>query len=295
MSKEETGLPDFNAMWDYSDPAGTEQKFRAILEDPEHSSSIDYQLELNTQIARTLGLQQKFDEGHGLLDNVISLLTNKTTVPSIRYHLERGRLFNSDNKREKALEQFQLAFDLAENKGEDYYAIDAAHMIAYALIEQPAEKLKWEEKALSIAEHSKIPKAAAWTGSINNNIGWSYFDMEDYDKAITSFEKSLVWEESKNNDGKARIAKWSIAKCKRMKGNVEGGLSDFMALEKEIEAAGADPDGYVYEEIGECLLTLKQKDKSVDYFARAYDLLSKDIWMQKNEAKRLERLKQLSE
>jgi hypothetical protein len=53
-------LPDFDSLWDYSNPDQTEIKFREILlqipeNDPVH-------LELLTQIARTQGLQRKFDE-----------------------------------------------------------------------------------------------------------------------------------------------------------------------------------------------------------------------------------------
>ena len=65
------------------------------------------------------------------------------------------------------------------------------------------------------------------------------------------------------------------------------------ALEKEFEEKGIEQGGYVFEELGECLLLLKKEDEARKYFKLAYDLLSKDPWLVANEAERLERLKKL--
>ena len=70
-------------------------------------------------------------------------------------------------------------------------------------------------------------------------------------------------------------------------------LDQQLALLTEHKIAGSR-DGYVDEEIGECLLTLGRVDESHAYFAQAYDELSKDAWLVANEAARLERLKSLS-
>ncbi|MGD8628700.1 MAG: hypothetical protein PVH52_06430, partial [bacterium] len=78
-------------------------------------------------------------------------------------------------------------------------------------------------------------------------------------------------------------------------GRLQEALDIQLALEEEIDAAGIEPDGYVYEEIGECLLALGRADESKPYFKLAFEHLSKDEWMQANEADRLKRLKQLSE
>ena len=67
-----------------------------------------------------------------------------------------------------------------------------------------------------------------------------------------------------------------------------------LALEQEIEEKGVEADGYVYEEIGECLLALGREAESKKYFKLAYDLLSKDEWLKANQADRLKRLAKLS-
>lgn len=53
------------------------------------------------------------------------------------------------------------------------------------------------------------------------------------------------------------------------------------------------PDGYVYEEIAECFLQ-QQNPKYKEYAQKAYDELCKDIWLQNNEAARLQRLLELA-
>ena len=62
--------PDFDSLWNYNKPAETEAKFRQLLPMAEESGDPAYLAELKTQIARTLGLQQKFDQAHTLLDSV---------------------------------------------------------------------------------------------------------------------------------------------------------------------------------------------------------------------------------
>jgi hypothetical protein len=63
-------------------------------------------------------------------------------------------------------------------------------------------------------------------------------------------------------------------------------------LERDWEKRG-EQDGFVYEEIAECLLTLNRKEEARKYFAIAYQNLSKDPWLSRDEPERLERLKRL--
>ena len=63
-----------------------------------------------------------------------------------------------------------------------------------------------------------------------------------------------------------------------------------LALEKESKVQ----DGYISEEIGECLLALDKKDESKPHFAKAYELLKEDKYLQRFDADRLKRLSELS-
>lgn len=84
-----------------------------------------------------------------------------------------------------------------------------------------------------------------------------------------------------------------MARTYRSLGRIDEALSLQREILKEIETTGAQHDGYVFEEIGECLL-LQNNDEAGEYFLKAYELLSKDQYLQKDEAPRLERMKKLA-
>ncbi len=169
--------------------------------------------------------------------------------------------------------------------------IDAAHMCGIAA---PSEQRQfWNLKALDLAEKSTDPKARHWLGSLYNNMGWDYFDRKQYDSALELFNKGLQYRLSQNQPKETRIARWSVAKTLRYIGQVDSALAIQESLEKEWAASGEEQDGYVFEELAECLLSLKRTEESVPYFARAYEFLSKDPWLSRDEPQRLARLKEL--
>lgn len=283
-------LPDFNKMWDFNDPAATEAKFREILLEAEASGDASYHLQLLTQIARTLGLQMKFDEANKLLDEVEGKLTDEMPVVRIRYLLERGRTLNSSGKPEDSKPLFTEAWELASAEGEDFYAVDAAHMMG--IVEPHEKQLEWNLKALDLAESSKQERARKWLGSLYNNIGWTYHGLGDYENAMTLFKKGYEWRREQGQELETRIAKWTIARTLRSMGKLEEALAMQRELLEEWKAAGEE-DGYVYEEIGECLLAMGKSEDSKPHFRKAHELLSKDPWLVKNEKERLDRMEKL--
>jgi len=296
MTKEDseaTYMHDFDKLWDFNDPAQTEQNFREVLAKISAEENPEYRLELQTQIARTLGLQQKFDEAHKLLDQVEAELKSEHPVVKIRYLLERGRTLNSSGKKNESLPLFLQAWELGVVHQADFYAVDAAHMLG--IVATPDQQLIWNEKAMNLAENSPDKRAQGWLGSLYNNIGWTYHDMQEYDKALAIFLKGLDWRVAHDQVGETQIAKWCVARTHRSLGHIDQALDMQYDLEQEMKAAGQDEDGYVSEEIGECLSLLGQPETAAPYFLKAWMLLSQDIWLQKNEAERLERLKMLGE
>jgi hypothetical protein len=82
-----------DGQWDFGKPAVSEQRFRTELAKwPAESAEAQ---EIRTQIARTLGLQRKFDEAHAVLDGVEAKLPALPLHVRVRYLLERGRTQNS--------------------------------------------------------------------------------------------------------------------------------------------------------------------------------------------------------
>ena len=283
-------LPDFDSFWDYSNPDQTEIKFREILS--QISTSTPAYLELLTQIARTQGLQRKFNEAHQTLDQVEKSLDENPTRAKVRYLLERGRVFNSSGHADESRPFFQQAWDLAKGLGEDFYAVDAIHMLA--IIADPASTLTLNLQAIQLAESSGQEKARNWLGSLYNNMGWSYHDMGDHESALQIFEKAEAFRRSKGSAREIRIAIWCVARTLRSLNRVEEALSKQMALKAEFESAG-ETDGYVFEEIGECLFVLNREEEARPYFAKAYEVLSQDEFLVEQEPERIQRLKGLGD
>jgi tetratricopeptide (TPR) repeat protein len=273
-----------DTLWDYYNPEKSENSFRALLaKDPE------YRAEILTQIARAQSLQGKFDEAHATLDEAEHL--TKDARIKVRCLLERGRAFNSANQRDKARPLFLEAYTLASNISADFYTIDAAHMIA--IVEPLAEQIAWHEKALELCEATTDERAKKWLGSITNNTAWTYHDLGRFDEALETFQKALTWHEVNGKTDTIRIAKWSVARALRSLQRYQEALEIQRKLLEECETNFIQ-DGYVCEEIGECLLALKQNSEAKAHFAKAHEYLAQDPWFVKHESTRLERLEHLS-
>ncbi len=188
---------DFDALWDYEHPDQTEVAFRQLLPQAEHSYGRSYHLQLLTQIARTQSLQRKFVEAHQTLDDVKGELRAELVVPTIRYLLERGRTFNSSGHPDEALTLFQQAWDLASKHTEAaFFAVDAAHMLAIAS-SSFEEKITWNTTALQAAETSTDEQARGWCRPLYNNLGWTYHDQGEYERALAYFQKALQWQQER--------------------------------------------------------------------------------------------------
>ncbi len=292
-STDESAPVNFQAMWDYNDPGESEAQFRTMLAEAQTAASGDHalQAEILTQIARTQGLQRQFDAAHATLDAAQEMIGQSDAAPMVRarvrYLLERGRVLNSSKHPDTARPLFVEAWDTARAASIDGLAVDAAHMVA--IVESPDEALRWNELALDLAESSNDPDAQRWKGSLCNNIGWTYHGNGDYQTALTYFDRQFEYRREQGKADDIRVARWCIARCLRSLEQVDDALAIQRELEAENESNGA-ADGYVYEEIAECLFALGRADEAQPYFAKAHQELSKDAWLVDNEAERIERL-----
>ena len=285
------GLPAIDSLWDYGDPKGSEERFREVWTRAKAPLEPAYETELVTQLARSLGLQQKFDAAHALLDSVQPLLPAAGARARVRYLLERGRAWNSSGEKTQAGEIFTEAWDLAREHALWGLAVDAAHMVAIA---RPESSLEWNLRALEVALQSDDPDARRWRASLYNNLGWTWFERKQYDSALACFQEALAFRMEQGKPSDIRVARWCVAKARRVLGEVEAALADQMKLEQEFLESGGS-DGFVFEEIAECLSALGRAGEARSYFAKAHRLLSQDPWISRDEPDRLARLLKLSQ
>lgn len=293
MSDEDEKLPNFDKEWIFHEPAKTEARFRELLPQARGSGDVGYLAELLTQLARTRGLQRDFEGAHALLDEAQGMLTDKLDRAWVRLHLERGRTVRSGGDPKASYDHFVKAYVRAQIAGEEYFAVDAVHMLA--IVATPDLGVTWNELAIHLAEVSSDPRARKWLGSLYNNTGWSYHDGGRLEAAMAVWQKALAWHTEHGSDRTRRIAKWTVARCLRSMGKYQEALDAQKALLEEYEAAGVEEAGYGAEEIAENIWALDRQDEARPWFARAHKALSADAWMAANEADRLARLKRLAE
>ena len=243
---------DLAPLWNFSDPAASEQRFRAALA----SARGDDVLILQTQIARTYGLRGNFARAREILDGIEPALHSAGAEVRVRHALELGRSWASathpdasqtPDAKARARAAYQRAFELAQAAQLDGLAIDALHMLAF-VDTASADQLKWGQRALALVETSPQPAAKAWEASLRNNVGLALHQLGRFDEALAQFQRALVLRERGTDAEATRIAHWMVAWTLRALGRADDALAIQLQLERECDAARA-PDRYVYEEL----------------------------------------------
>jgi hypothetical protein len=150
-----------DALWSINDPVEGEVKLKKAL--TEHPGSAD---ELHTQIARSQGLQARFDEAW---EEIAKVSKAPPEVVRGRVQLESGRLKNTSGDRNESQANFLKALALAEQGHFDFYAVDVAHMLG--IVSEGQESVQWNKKALKFAANSRDERARKWKGSQTQQPG----------------------------------------------------------------------------------------------------------------------------
>ncbi|MGH7177234.1 MAG: tetratricopeptide repeat protein [Tepidisphaeraceae bacterium] len=277
-------LADFDAMWDYADPARTDARFREVLAMARESGDRDYLLQLLTQIARAQGLQGRFDDANATLGEVErEIAARASPVVTARYFLERGRVLNSSGDPQKARPLFLQAMDTALGAQLGNFAVDAAHMVA--IVEpDPVDQLTWNLRAIALTE--QFPETRRWLASLYNNTGEACFRLGQYEQALEWFQKII---EIRQQDRKPLdfFNHTDVARCLRLLGRVDEAIA-------QLDLATPQHNGYVQEQVAECLLAKHRPEDARRHFAAAYAVLSNDDWLLAHEPERLARLREMS-
>jgi tetratricopeptide (TPR) repeat protein len=223
---------DLDAFWEYTDPAGSEARFREAL----GTAKGEERLEILTQIARTYSLRKDFDTAHGVLDDVGGKLDGAGPRPRARYLLERGRTFNSAGDKEKARSLFLRAWELAREAGEEGLAVDAAHMVAITY-SGTGDGVEWNQRGLAMARGSKAPKAQALIPAMYNNMAWDLHDLKRHEEALAAFEKALAEWTARGKPRQIQLARSYLAQGLRALDRIDEALK----IEKALEAEGFKP------------------------------------------------------
>lgn len=258
-------------LWDFSNPALSEQRFRDALE----LANFDDALILKTQIARSYGLRKDFDTARQVLAEIDPHLAGASPEVRVRYWLELGRSYASathspdtqtDAVKAQARTAYTRAFDEAKSAALDALAIDALHMMAFVDTD-PESQLEWDLKALAYLDSSTQADARKWEASLRNNVGYALKLQKRYDEAIGQFELSREASRRDGNETGVRIENWMIASAYREMGRLDDALAIQLELERAWDAAG-QTDPYVFEEL-EAIYRAKGEEARAQHYAEA--------------------------
>jgi tetratricopeptide (TPR) repeat protein len=230
---------ELSDLWDFDDPLGSEVRFRQAAD--EATDEAGRQLAM-TQVARALGLQERFDDAHAVLDS----LRPVDAEVDVRRELERGRLLRSAGQEGASRPHFEGAAKLAAKAGLEELHVDALHMRALVLPRE--QQLAATMEAVAFARAATDPRARDWDASLLNNLGMIHADDGDFDQALEIFQDALTARERIGDPETVRIARWMVAWALRNVGRSEEALEMQLALKAELDAA-ARTDTYVDEEL----------------------------------------------
>jgi tetratricopeptide (TPR) repeat protein len=201
-------MPDrLRPLWDFDDLDGSERRFREQLG---REPTATGRAEVLTQLARVEALRGNFQACNRLLDEA-EPLAGPDPRANVRLELERGRMYRSSGDVEAAYPLFQSSFRRALEAGDRYLAGDAAHMCAIATDDR---KLQGEWTRRGIDEGDPY-----WAGPLLNNLGWSYFEDGDYERALQLFQRSLeARERDRENTAPIAWAQYAIGQTLRLLG-----------------------------------------------------------------------------
>jgi tetratricopeptide (TPR) repeat protein len=262
---------DVSKLWDFNNPELSEERFRSALS----TASADDALILQTQIARTYGLRQRFPQAQQILAGLEPQVQSASLEAQVRYYLELGRTYSSathspesqtSDVKELARSAYMRAFELAQKGELDGLAIDALHMMTF-VDTSPEDQIEWNRKAIALMQSSSQDDAKKWEGPLRNNTGYALHLLGRYEEALAEFKLALAAHERGGNPQNIRIAHWMIAWTLRALGQLNEAIEIQLRLEKEWDEAG-EPDPYVFEELELLYQAINNTEKAEFYAAR---------------------------
>jgi tetratricopeptide (TPR) repeat protein len=130
---------------------------------------------------------------------------------------------------------------------EFYLAGDAAHMCAIAVDDRKLQE-EWTQRGLELGERE--PSAAYWAGPLLNNLGWTYYDAGEHERALDLFERALAARErDPGNAAGIAWAQYAVGQTLRSLGRADeavpllekaaAGLPEDAEVQAELDAARA--------------------------------------------------------
>ncbi|WP_208008381.1 hypothetical protein [Agromyces protaetiae] len=250
-------------LWDFADPAASEERFREAADDDAHSAHL--RAAMATQLARAIGIQARFDEAFAVLDAIeaeaaprggahAGTVDDDADAPDesgepdaelaevrARVALERGRLLAVSGRADEALPELTRAVRESVAAGSRFLALDALHMLA---LDDEGHEAEWADQGFALLARSRDPRVLRWGVALHHNLGWTHHEAGDAEHALAEFELAAETADRYGTAEQRFVARWSIGRALRTLGRVD----DALAVQRALAAVRPD-DRYVADEI----------------------------------------------
>jgi len=237
-------------LWDFSDPAASEERFREAADDDEHTAHV--RAVMATQLARALGIQGRWAEAFEVLDaaegegstpeDADRDVARAAAEVRARVAIERGRILAADSaRRPEAVPELTRGAREAALAGSPFLVLDALHMLA---LNDAGHEEEWAAEGLDLLAGSRDPRVLRWGVALHNNLGWTLHDGGRPEAALAEFERAVEAADRYGTAEQQHVARWSVGRCLRTLGRTEE------ALDVQRELARSRPDDpFVREEL----------------------------------------------
>ncbi len=176
-----------------------------------------YDIAILTQIARAQGLQRRFADAQATLDQV-RMRPDSNDTGSARSAISSNKAESITHRgvMRKRCGWFQDAFTAANAQQQDFYGIDALHMLAIADV--PERQCIGIYKQWHSLNNPPIPARRTGKDRCTTTLGGSYFEEGEYSQALTSFEPPYNGASSRAKSVRYLIARWCVARTLRALG-----------------------------------------------------------------------------
>lgn len=237
-------------LWDFSDPAASEERFREAADDDEHTEHV--RAVMTTQLARALGIQGRWAEGFEVLDAAAADgvapddaerdVARAAAEVRARVSIERGRILAADaERRSEAVVELTRGAREAALAGSPFLVLDALHMLA---LNDAGHEEEWATEGFEVLAGSRDPRVLRWGVALHNNLGWTLHDGGRPEAALAEFAQAVEAADRYGTAEQQHVARWSVGRCLRTLGRTDE------ALDVQRELAKARPDDpFVQEEL----------------------------------------------
>jgi tetratricopeptide (TPR) repeat protein len=210
------GQAELDELWDHGDAAESERRFRAAEDAETRGDAV--RAELETQRARAIGLQGRYDEADAVLDRIPSL----GPLVATRVALERGRVRLSSGDAAAAVPRFLEALGSARDAESPFLAVDAMHMLA---LSDAGREEHWTRLALVELHAVDDHRTQRWRIALHNNLGWHLFDAGHAAPALEEFAAALGAARDFGTSDQRFMGEWTVARCLRQLGRTTEALA----------------------------------------------------------------------